>query len=262
MAHFAPSPLGLQYSRIRSVEINKLIDTARFTHKYRLESFETWARQAIGQVCGRRDGAIFKACAPDLYVQLLELDVLCPLPGVKALIRKLWAKRLRDNDPALRLAEALDMAEATGFRDLLGDLYYLQLQRLDDPAADIPINQAAPALPADLSDVHQLRLLMGYRSLSLCWRRISANPPTPILTECPHGTYCATIWHEFWVQEVKTLPEGADPVEKLQELRRSLPIALSGYACLPVSVEKTIPNFIKTLRASMADHFLGPPTAS
>ncbi|KAJ7124215.1 hypothetical protein C8R44DRAFT_852194 [Mycena epipterygia] len=248
------SPLVLQYSQIRSAEINRLIHAARFTHKYRLEAFERWATQAIAHVCGRRDYAIFQTCTPGLYVRLLELDRLCPLAAVKASIRKSWVKRLRDNDPSLRLAYALDKADKLGFRDLLGDLYYLQLQRLDDPVADIPTTQAAPPLPAELSDVHKLRLLTGYRSLSLCWRRIAADPP--MLNACHR---CCIVWDDVWVREAKTLPNGADPVERLNELRRALSTACSRSGCLMGGVEKAFSSLLKTLRASMADHFLGPP---
>lgn len=45
--------------------------------------------------------------------------------------------------PSLTIAHALDAADHLRFRDLQGDVYYLQLQRLDMPI-DIPGAQAAP----------------------------------------------------------------------------------------------------------------------
>ncbi|KAJ7910881.1 hypothetical protein B0H13DRAFT_2328936 [Mycena leptocephala] len=70
--------------------------------------------------------------------------------------------------PSLTIAHALDAADHLRFRDLQGDVYYLQLQRLD-MSIDIPGAQAAPPLPAQLSDLNKLRLLTGYHSLILSW---------------------------------------------------------------------------------------------
>lgn len=65
----------------------------------------------------------------ELYVELLQLDLLSPLPTVKALIREAWTHRLREKDRLVgTLPYALKVAEELQFRDLQGDLYYLQLR--------------------------------------------------------------------------------------------------------------------------------------
>ncbi|KAJ7873454.1 hypothetical protein B0H13DRAFT_1633423 [Mycena leptocephala] len=73
------SPLGLQYMRISSRAIDQLIDTFKFAHKYHLEPFEKWASQAITHICTQRDQ--LKTSGPELYMALLEMDLLCSLPS-------------------------------------------------------------------------------------------------------------------------------------------------------------------------------------
>ncbi|KAJ7827387.1 hypothetical protein B0H13DRAFT_2119673 [Mycena leptocephala] len=263
------SPLELQYARISSRAIDQLLDTLKFTHKYGLELFEKWAAQAITHICTQRD--LLKTCGPELYVALLEMDQLCRLPGVKPAIRKRWVSRLRHDDPALTLAHALDAADHLRFRDLQGDLYHLQLQRLDMPSADIPGAQAAPPLPTELSDVHKLRLLTGYRSLLFSWTRISATPMalvgsrSCVMGPGYHQAHCVSEWNILWDVAVHTNISASDSVrgdliKNLEALQTSLVPQCRALNC-SVATEvatRALPDLIKTVKTSMADHFLGP----
>ncbi|KAJ6550062.1 hypothetical protein B0H19DRAFT_1264925 [Mycena capillaripes] len=264
------SPLDLQYSRISSDAIYKLIYTLKFAHKYRLESFETWAAEAITHVCDQAQGQLLNTCTPELYVALLEVDLLFPLSGVKASIRKRWVDRLRKRGPQLKLIQALDAADRLRFRALQGDVYYLQLQKLDVQALDIAAAHAAPPLPTELSDVHKLRLLTGYRSLILSWDRMAATPLALVGT-CTedfmdHLDSCIPQWNTMWTEGVNAISTSSvtpirrgDLVASLKTLRAYL-VARDNGGCAMVTqaVKEGLPHLITTIETSIPDHFLGP----
>ncbi|KAJ7662831.1 hypothetical protein DFH06DRAFT_1296378 [Mycena polygramma] len=267
--HYAySSPIDLQYSSLSSGAIDKLIGTLHFAHKYRLESFEKWASEAITQICARRE--VLKTCGQELYIALLELDRLCPLPPVKGTIQRRWVSRLTANEPDLSLVRALDVANQLGFRSLQGDLYYLQLQRLDVPAAGIPGTQAAPPLPAELNDTHKLRLLTGYRSLLLAWTRITATAlsleGTCNLAPGWHQHHCLRWWEAAWKETVHELgpttpcdfQKNLDALQKALLLRCIAEREAGGCPVIHRAARSRFPLFMNTLNASMADHFLGP----
>ncbi|KAJ7173269.1 hypothetical protein C8R46DRAFT_1347998 [Mycena filopes] len=261
--------LDVQYSSMPLTDIYKLIDTVQIAHKYALEQSEKWAINAITYICVKKK--LLKTCAVDVYVALLRLDLLSPMPTVKSYVRKHWADRLRESDPALSLAEALDTAEEVGFRRFLGDLYYLQLSKLDEPAHNTPGTQVAPPLPAALSDTHKLRLMVGYRSLLLSWNRIAAHPialeGTCALGPALHTGDCLISWRDDWRTFVSQLspPTGANLLKHVQTLHTSLvehysPDPDQDDACSLVipALNRHFPELLKTLRLSIADHFLGP----
>ncbi|KAJ6473359.1 hypothetical protein C8R47DRAFT_1076650 [Mycena vitilis] len=268
--HYAySSPLDLQYSGLSSGAIDKLIGTLHFAHKYRLESFEKWASEAITQICSRRE--VLKTCGQELYIALLELDRLCPLRTVQATIQRRWVNRLTAKEPGLTLVRALDVANALGFRSLQGDLYYLQLQRLDVQAAGVPGAHAAPPLPAELNDTHKLRILMGYRSLSLAWTRIVATPLSLEVT-CNlgpgwHQHHCVPLWKALWkeaVDEVGAANPPGDFFKDLDAFQRKVLLRCAAERAVGVcpridrGVRIQFPQLISQVRATMADHFLGP----
>ncbi|KAJ7167039.1 hypothetical protein C8R46DRAFT_899738 [Mycena filopes] len=256
------SPLHLQYRRVPTVDIQRLINTAQFCHKYRLLYFEKWAREAIATVCTRRADGLLKTCTPELYVALLELDLLSPQPAVKDLIRSRWIRRLKD-DPTMSLVAALDAADKLQSRALLGDLYYLQLQRIDETQAHVLGADAAPPLPAELSDVHKLRLLTGFRSLTLAWTRVAANPIVVGLCFVSHD-------HDHWEHEWKAAAleapaTGSDLTRKLQTLQKSLAARFAAFEqagdppCLAIrNALRKLPGLLKLSQATIPDHFLGP----
>ncbi|KAJ7167092.1 hypothetical protein C8R46DRAFT_1219470 [Mycena filopes] len=254
------SPLQLQYNQISTGDIRRLINTAHFSHKYRLRSFEKWAREAIAAVCTRRANGLLKTCAPEVYIALLELDLLSPQPAVKDLIRSRWIRRLKD-DPTLSLVAALDAAEKLQYRALLGDLYYLQLKRLDNAQAHVLGADAAPPLPAELSDVHKLRLLTGYRSLTLAWTRIAVTPIILALCFC-HGQHG---WDYEWKAAAREVPgPGCDLTGKLKALQKSLTERFADFESSPpceslrYTLKWSLPDLLKASQASIPDHFLGP----
>jgi hypothetical protein len=137
------------------------------------------------------------------------------------------------------------------------------------PSADIPGVQAAPPLPAELSDVHKLRLLTGYRSLLFSWTRISETPMALVgLRSCVmgpayHEAHCVSEWNIIW-SVVTTISASAsvrgDLIKNLETLQTSLVPHCRALNC-SIATEvatRALPDLIKTVKTSMADHFLGP----
>ncbi|KAJ6628582.1 hypothetical protein B0H10DRAFT_2428835 [Mycena sp. CBHHK59/15] len=167
------SPRSLQFKNIPDADLQKLIDTPKFAHKYRIESFEEWAKDAITDVTSRFKGRTLKE-SPDTYVSLLYLDNLCGIPALRGRVREEWLARLWEGGLWTSLSQALEVGEARRFRTFQGDVYYTALQSLNQrSAADTATVMAATStgLPC-LGDLHNLRLLTGHRSLSMCWYRI------------------------------------------------------------------------------------------
>ncbi|KAJ7504829.1 hypothetical protein B0H11DRAFT_1979538 [Mycena galericulata] len=245
-------PLDLQYARIHSADIHDLIHTVRFTDKYHPASLERWAVNAIGNICTRNGSEKLKACPAELYVALLQL--LSPMPMVKNLIRQVWVNRLRRMQPSVQLSFALNVVDTLQFRELLGDLYYLQLPELSQPGADSEDTQAAEILPTDLTDAQKLRLLMGHRSLTLSWTRLVAKIPVlcDFCRDYEHvGTcICRTTWEADWKRVVADVsPESPGRLA-----------ASDCHYCPAVKqfISKDLKDLGKNQQDSMADHFLGP----
>ncbi|KAJ6545224.1 hypothetical protein B0H19DRAFT_1075573 [Mycena capillaripes] len=62
------SPLQLGADRISDGDLQKLIDTARFAHKYQLQSFEDWSKDTITKFASRNDEKALRKCPPALYI--------------------------------------------------------------------------------------------------------------------------------------------------------------------------------------------------
>ncbi|KAJ6499481.1 hypothetical protein DFH09DRAFT_1376034 [Mycena vulgaris] len=243
------SPLDLQYGRIPPGDISNLMKTVKFTHKYRLDSFEKWAVKAIINVCAKGSWALLQACLPEVYVALLELDLLCLMPPVKAAVRTQWVARIRNDDPAVTPTYALDTADKFHFRALQGDVYYIQLQALVDPLSATANVDAGCTLPDELSDLHKLRILMGFRSVALAWDRISAI--------CPHGPdFHLNSWEEEWrhtVDDISAGSQGAAFLSRFQTLQSSLALAFPSPTCPAIAeaINRRLGARVKTLRSSM-----------
>jgi hypothetical protein len=118
-----------------------------------------------------------------------------------------------------------------------------------------------PPLPAQLSDLNKLRLLTGYHSLILSWTRISTTP-LPLVGSCGMGTanhqeYCVSQWDGLWSAPLHAISPSASVrgdlvknMEALQSCRASTcPVAIN-------VATRGLPKLVKTIKASMADHFL------
>ncbi|KAJ6628575.1 hypothetical protein B0H10DRAFT_1904924 [Mycena sp. CBHHK59/15] len=257
------SPRSLQFKNIPDADLQKLIDTTRFTHKYRLESFEDWAKDAITDITSRNKGRALKECSVETYISLLYLDDLCEIPALRDRVRGEWLARMRQGSLWTSLPQALEVSEALRFRQFQGDIYYVALQGLDR-SADVVTGMAATntVLPA-LGDLHNLRLLMGHRSLSMCWDRAIRGVPAFSKGLCKdEDCDCPALWRREWrsaVQYTLTVAPGMAFLARFYTLQenlsgaRSLACKTSAYAAT-----HTVQRMINSLNHSLADHFLGP----
>ncbi|KAJ7734183.1 hypothetical protein DFH07DRAFT_967726 [Mycena maculata] len=266
--HYAySSPLDLQYDDIPPDNTHRLINAVRFTHKYHLASFEKWAVNAISNICARQKSAILRKWPAEMYVSLLALHLLSPMPTVKTLIRTTWISRLRHKEPSVKLLYALNAVDALQYRELLGEVYYRQLLELTQPAQDVEATQAAPVLAPELTDVQKLRLLMGYRSLSLSWTRITATVPVlgGACSSRTHQLYCVAPWEDEWKRVVGVVVNASgrmDIIQRLHILRSVLAESECRHCPAVVDfIDNDLKVLTKKLLASLADHFLGPEAA-
>ncbi|KAJ7026490.1 hypothetical protein C8F04DRAFT_1296733, partial [Mycena alexandri] len=222
------SPLQLGASRIPDGDLQQLIDTARFAHKYRLESFERWAKETIWTVISRNEGDALLECPSQVFVSLLELDNLSQIPHLYKCVTSRWLSRVRDPE------------------------------RNDE---EIGLMLDVPGLP----EIEVLRILRGHRSLSLLWDRL-VNEIPPMERSCGvKRCGCSSEWKVEWeYARSKTLMMAADRewdvVQNVADLRANLYASRHSTSCAVVTKElrEALRGVHEKLLANLGDHFLGP----
>ncbi|KAJ7624305.1 hypothetical protein DFH06DRAFT_1481627 [Mycena polygramma] len=235
------SPLQLGQERIPDTDVQKLIETARFSHKYQLESFERWAKETITTVISRDNARALRTCKPDIYVSLLELNSLSPLPGLGDRVTNAWLARLR-----------LPKRE----RDV-NVPQMLELRRFKLPVGG--------AVVPGLSDFHVLRMLIGQHSLSLLWDRIVTTRDSALTTFCSPNKDCdcgeewSSKWNIALEAAIAKVPP-ADVVGRMNELWEGLQLTRKSATCPGVRRAARIvaEGIERHLEAPLQDHFLGP----
>ncbi|KAJ7491409.1 hypothetical protein B0H11DRAFT_1008443 [Mycena galericulata] len=258
------SPLNLVTKRIQDHDLKKLIYTAKFADKCLLESFWRWATETITEVICRESSRALRKCSPDIYVQLLGLNASRHVPSIKEQVTNVWLSRLRLRDREVSFAGALEAGEMFQLRRFLGKVYYEQLNALNalEGNADV-LTAAGFHLPA-LSDLHKARLLMGHRSLSLCWDRIAGRIPPLTLPLCEpfKNCKCEARWRRVWNSAVQaTLADASrsDILTKLIILDKHLnPSATHECDALAVTAREYARTVKKQLLGSLDEHFMGP----
>ncbi|KAJ6543279.1 hypothetical protein DFH09DRAFT_1282529 [Mycena vulgaris] len=127
------SPLQLSVSRIADGDLQQLIETARFTHKYRLDCFERWAKETISTLTARSERRALKECPPQVLVSFLELNKLSRIPQLQRGVADTWVWRLGQCEewPQDEIALMLDVGHRLSLRSFLGSVYYEQLKRVN-----------------------------------------------------------------------------------------------------------------------------------
>ncbi|KAJ6517464.1 hypothetical protein C8R47DRAFT_1255078 [Mycena vitilis] len=138
--------------RIPDTDLLRLVETARFSHKYELASFEHWAKETIISVISRNDSRALRTCKPEIYISLPEFNSLSPLPvlrdlpGLRDRVTDAWLARLRlpDGKRDVNVAQMLDVGYKFQLRPFLGQVYYEQLKRFNLPPGRVAV---IPGLP-------------------------------------------------------------------------------------------------------------------
>lgn len=258
------SPLALVPKRISDGDLNKLVDTARFSQKYGLESFRCWATETISAVVRRNNSNALRRCSPDLYLSLLHLNASHRIPAVEERVTSVWLSRLRLRDPDVSFGAALDAGEQLHLRPFLGQVYYEQLKALNASAGK-GVSVAPTGFDLHrLSGIHNVRLLIGHRSLSLCWDRIAGNIPplSKPLCDAARNCHCEAKWRRVWNTALQaTLTEAAqtDILTKLGALERHLhPARASACRAVAHAALISVQEIEEALLDSLHEHFMGP----
>ncbi|KAJ7193471.1 hypothetical protein GGX14DRAFT_478204 [Mycena pura] len=253
------SPLQLQADAMSDDDLVPLMLTAKFADKYRLESFEKWARNTILHLTARNNGQALKACAPKVYVELLLLNNLSPDSTTEERVRDAWMARIRRGE--LPIAHALGVTETLNMRSFLGELYYEQLRALDPaalaPSCTAPVRFDAPGL----SDAQKIRLLAGHRSLSLAWARIVEKLlalPLCTASTCPMRASAQTSWRTAVHRTATATDTDLAVFARLKGLERGLLRMDTLCSSAQEAAQKALASIRRRLASSLADHFLGP----
>ncbi|KAJ7728482.1 hypothetical protein B0H16DRAFT_241716 [Mycena metata] len=264
------SPLQLWPSRIADADLQRLVNTLRFVHKYRLESFERWAKETISAVTLRNERAALKQCPAQVLVSLLEVNTLSRIPRLRQRITDTWLWRLGQYDewPQNEITLMLGIGHRLNLRSFLGSVYYAQLRRVNavqfsasDPC---PIAFEVPGL----GELDTLRLLKGHRSLSLFWDRlISELPPLNYWCDQSRRCRCDKKWAWEWNEaRLMTLNTAAgrewDVVRNVSDFQDNLCTRGESTTCTAVGgqLREALEDVQKMLVANLVDHFLGPAT--
>lgn len=107
-----------------------------------------------------------------MYLNVLRFNRLSPCPNLERLVTDAWIDRIRNGK--LLGDDALDVAEELNLRTFLGYIYYyLMIKHLVAESSTLThYNSSVTSTPALLGDLHRLRILAGYRSLTMSWERL------------------------------------------------------------------------------------------
>jgi hypothetical protein len=221
-----------------------------------------------------------------LFTDILKL-VASPTHPVDVQIHNVvqvaWISGLSQQHTNEFLRDTLNAATQFNCRQLLGRAYYTYLVHIEHSASAPPAGTADPARPLSLLRVpvfpnpdgltaeHTLRILTGHWSLTQLWQRLTCKVavlrrgPHAQCDEEGHATECKAEWEEAWLEAAASRGVGAvhpsDVLGRLAALHVELGsvYAERSVQC-GVNSASIVPNMMSQVDATLADHFLGPPT--
>ena len=247
-----------------------ILDLFVISHKYSLESLQTFATQLL----------IFHCTPPKTTCSTLALElILCfavqngaiPLMNVveQALLGRLEDDRYQTSTRLITLAEESEM------RNLQGKLYYHELVREESSSiSKIPSSTAYNFPCTKLTKKQSLVLFRGYRSLAHYWQHLPGEvraKKLPQLTSCEDHHKCQSEWDSVWSVETinnrDAFPPNFDILASLERIPTSAPNASVTTAPTVLGLPNTpwmrkcgqeeLKDLINQLKDTMADHFLG-----
>ncbi|KAJ7088042.1 hypothetical protein B0H15DRAFT_1022609 [Mycena belliarum] len=265
------SPLEAQVSAYTRRDLGFLVDCALFAHKYELKGFLHLALDAIGSIGTRLTLNDIPIAITTALLRLtwLQGPKRFTAPGTREfLIREVLQSsimaQIRAQSSFEHLKIMLDRCEQYDFRVLLGEIYHFYLCKMTSrsQASESPVVFTFP--DPSLPELHRTRLMRGFWSLAECWRHFVANVPPLTVSGCIHPSthteVCTPQWRRAWRaaasdQRVRGIGP-LDFVAKLTAFRE----ALERTGCYRLSFDTLHPvsEFLRKMKASLADHFMGP----
>jgi len=248
-----------------------ILDLFIISHKYSLESLQTFATQLL----------IFHCTPPKTTCKISELEHILrlaiqngALPLIKVVEQALLG-RLED-DPTISSARLITLAEELGIRNLQGKLYYHELVREESSSISKIPSSTAYNFPctANLTEKQSLVLFRGYRSLAHYWQHLPGEvraKKLPQLTSCKDHHKCQSEWDSAWSMDTlsnrDTFPHDFDILASLEKIQSPAPNASVTTAPIVLGLPNTpwmrkcgqeeLKDLINQLKATLADHFLG-----
>ncbi|KAJ6461097.1 hypothetical protein C8R45DRAFT_538485 [Mycena sanguinolenta] len=273
------TPGQVQYGRLAIRDLEKLLDTIQFAHKYLLQDYLLWALQAIQHILDRKGVNV----PENQYILILRATTLCaPLharicENICVQLERKWLAQIKSK--TLGLPHALDVAETFHRRSFLTDLYLVALERLASYKKPEPATAVKGPLYG-IGAVHQLRIFSGHWYLSAWYKEFTKTPPPGIhIATCPVPSHCRTIvstsWRTLHSPSRETFVWGSpssnsQPVledvysptevyEKLRKFTGALDSMLMGRGQVTCPVKAEVENVIVAFKKSFADNFFALP---
>ncbi|KIM40982.1 hypothetical protein M413DRAFT_157594 [Hebeloma cylindrosporum] len=291
-----PQETALQYNPA-NFKLDRIMDLFLISHKYRLESLQTFATQLLVHHCSPP----YTTCRTPELEKILRLAVLNKaLPLIKVAEEALLRRIEEDPLGSISMARLITLAEELGMRKLQGKLYYHELVRDEASTLKIPSSTAYNFPCAEnLTEKQTSVLFKGYRSLLRYWRHLpgeAREKKVSKLTSCKNHQICQREWDSAWsVETLKdrdSFPPNLDILASLEKIRTSRPNSLNqtplfsfgitraitpapNTSATPVPIstfplpnaqpqpwmqpcgEKELNDLVKRLQDTLADHFLG-----
>jgi hypothetical protein len=183
-----------------------------------------------------------------------------------SLVQRIWINRLKQTNASI--SYALGVGEALGLREFIGELYYIELIRMNPMPLQSSPAYVHPVISA-LEPHQKLALYQGYWSLRCYWSNtLQMSRSQTKKFECIDSDVndwhtCPIVWREGW-REVDDKKWTSTPFNPLKEMSKVVSqmnergTDEEGTLYSPCAFE-LIDNMQKYLEHNIADHFLGPP---
>ncbi|KAJ6454878.1 hypothetical protein C8R47DRAFT_1166614 [Mycena vitilis] len=269
-------------------DLRAIVDSGLFSDKYNIEPCKRLSIALIHQVC---HSFSLHPLSPSLCTDIFRLVRSHPIDAdaaavaaIRSAVQAAWICGLSQQQTVAYIRQAMLVAAQYDCRELLGRAYNSYLIRAEQSAhrtrattgqlqfvSAFPPNAMSDTLPVE----HTLRLLTGHWSLSQLWQQFSDAAPLyargtvvpAMCTAAEHAEKCMVEWNEAWrvavgSRRVLTLAP-SDVLNKLAALHVELAptYARVGPRC-GAPTAAIVPGLMAQVGATLADHFLGPPSAS
>ncbi|KAF7377921.1 BTB domain-containing protein [Mycena sanguinolenta] len=276
------TPGQVQYNRLTIRDLDKLLDTIQFAHKYLLQDYLLWALQSIKHILDRQQVTV----PENQYILILRATALCaPLHSricetICVQLERKWLAQIKSK--TLGLPHALDVAETFHRKNFLVELYLVALERLASYKKPDPAIAVEGPLRG-IGAIHQLRVFSGHWFLSVWYKEFIKAPPTNIhISTCPTPSACRNIVHQTWKEvqggqgssrgyqtfqlfqggSVTVSDDVYSPTEVFEKLRKfmgAVDSMLTGRPQVTCPVKAEVENTIAAFKKSFTDNFFALP---
>jgi hypothetical protein len=251
----------MQRGHLTEDDEHKLVSLYLVANRYLFLDHANFAKELLEQHYEKSDDAgYFMTCDIDRLQSAMRIAARGEAAEEDSefyqLLMKAWLHRIEGGgEPS---SCAFDFAEALGLRRFLGELYYLELKKIEPERVEGSSAYAHPVI--NLPPHRKLALYQGSWSLRYYWaeaRREAMNKRFICAHRDQHA--CQRVWSECWATADLSMYEtpipSFDPRRELIWVANKLPLLVNNRKDC---ASDTIEDMIDELKDNLADHFLGP----